>query len=380
MVGTPTSTTILTAASVATVFVVLARLAAEYVHARRTARVARLAFGPGERPAWWARTAPWLRTAAAGAVSFGLVTLLLLPPTVRRGEETPENLRRRLVLVLDVSPSMRLVDAGPDAKQSRAARVTELLKSFFARIPIEQYRTTIVATYTEAKPVVIDTADLEVVRNILEDLPMHYAFQAGPTDLIAGVREAAKLAQPWRPHSTTLVLLTDGDTIPATGMPALPDSIDHALVVGVGDPAAGRFIDGHMSRQDVSTLQQLAVRLRGHYHNGNAKHLGSELVRTVAFGRTMSLTDRLTLREYALTAVAIGGAVLGLLPWLLSAAGTGWKPGRQASRNPAGTSLRGTSSAALDSVAMSKTVTSSGKSTAGKSSTLKYANANVGSG
>jgi len=310
-----------------TALVVLASLGAEYLHGRRTARVARLAFGPAEKPAVWARAAPLLRVAATGALCYGLVTLLLLPPAAHRGEETPEHLRRRLLLVLDVSPSMKLADAGPEGKQSRAERAADLLRSFFARIPIDQYRTTIVAVYTGAKPVVIDTTDLEVVRNVLEDLPMNYAFQAGSTDLIAGVKEAARLAQPWNPHGTTLVVLTDGDTIPPSGMPALPVSIDHTLVVGVGDPAAGRFIDGHMSRQDVSTLQQLAVRLRGHYHNGNAKHLGGELIRTITLGRATKMTDRLTRREYALAAVVFGAVVLAGLPGLLSLAGTRWNPG-----------------------------------------------------
>lgn len=308
----------------------LACLAAEWLHAWRVERVARLAFGPSGKPASWARLAPLARTAAIGALCWGLAMLWLLPPRAHRGGEVPENERRQLLLVLDVSPSMRLADAGPTGKQQRAQRAADLLASFFARIPLDRYRTSIVATYTEAKPVVVGTSDLEVVRNILHDLPMQYAFPAGSTDLLSGIREAARMAQPWNPRSTTLVLLSDGDTVAPTGMPTLPASIDRMLVVGVGDPVAGQFIDGHMSRQDVSTLRQMAVRLRGKYFNGNAKHLPSDLVRTIALGEGVGLDERLTLREYALLAAFVGATVLAVLPWLLTTFGTRWSPGVKA--------------------------------------------------
>src|SRR4029079_6796839 len=97
----------------------------------------------------------------------------------------------------------------------------------------------VVACYNGAKPVVVDTKDLEVVRNIFGELPLQYAFPAGKTDLFSGLTEAAKIAQPWQPKSTLLLLLSDGDTVPATGMPKLPASIAAVLVVGVGDPRAG---------------------------------------------------------------------------------------------------------------------------------------------
>src|SRR5207244_12297677 len=118
----------------------------------------------------------------------------------------PESEYRDLVLVLDVSPSMRLQDSGPDGKQTRRKRAAELLKSFFERVPMELYRTSVVAVYNGAKPVVVRTTDPEVVRNILEDLPMEYAFKAGPTDLFSGLEEAARVARPWRPRGTTVVI------------------------------------------------------------------------------------------------------------------------------------------------------------------------------
>src|SRR4029077_6371620 len=110
---------------------------------------------------------------------------------------------------------------------------------------IETYKISVVAVYTEAKPVVVATKDLDVVHNILGDLPMHYAFSPGATNLFTGLDEAARVARPWRPGSTTLVIVSDGDTVPAVGMPKMPAAIAHVLVVGVGDPHAGKFIDGH---------------------------------------------------------------------------------------------------------------------------------------
>jgi Ca-activated chloride channel family protein len=166
-----------------------------------------------------------------------------------------------------------------------------------------------------------------VVRNILEDLPMEYAFTVGGTDLLAGVKEAAKIAEPWRPNSTTLVIVSDGDIVPPSGMPKLPASIGHVVVVGVGDETKGSFIAGHQSRQDVSSLRQLAIRLNGTYHNGNEKHLPTDLVRQVTFAGGKSVVERLTRREYALIACAGGGAVLGVLPVLLFLVGTSWRPG-----------------------------------------------------
>jgi Ca-activated chloride channel family protein len=307
--------------------VLLLALLAEQLHARRSRRVAGLAFGPTRKPAPWVWAAPFLRAAALAGLCWGLVTLLLMNPKVHKANVIPEAESRHLLLVLDVSPSMRLQDAGPTGKQSRMQRAADLLKSFFERVPIELYRVTVVATYTEAKPVVIDTTDLEVIHNILGDLPMSYAFKPGPTNLFAGLEEAVKVARPWRPRSTTLLLVSDGDTVPATGIPKLPASVAHVLVCGVGDPRAGKFIEGHQSRQDISTLRQVAVRLGGAYHNGNEKHLPSSLLQQIAQTGGQSTLEKLTRREYALIACGAGSTVLALLPLALHFLGTRWRPG-----------------------------------------------------
>ncbi|MEQ8765721.1 MAG: vWA domain-containing protein [Planctomycetota bacterium] len=304
-------------------------LLAEWIHWRRVRRLAPLAFGPSRRARAWVRAVPLLRAAAFGAASWGLVTLLTITPKVHsRGEAflAGEDYKH-LVLALDVSPSMRLVDAGPSGVQSRLQRSADLLQSFFERVALEQYRISIVAFYNGAKPVVVDTRDAEVVRNILEDLPMHYAFRTGKTDIFAGLEKAAEIALPWNPRSTIVLLMSDGDTVPAQGMPKMPASVSDILVVGVGDPSKGKFIDGRQSRQDTSTLRQVATRLSGSYHNGNEKHLPTDLIRRVSAGGEASAFEKLTRREYALIAVALGAAILALLPLALHYVGTAWRPG-----------------------------------------------------
>ena len=314
-------------AELAAIGVAILGILAELFHGVRVRRLKQLAFGPTGRPAWWARTAPLLRVGAIVAMTWGMVTLILLQPKVHKSEVITDGEFKHIVLVLDVSPSMRLQDAGVTKDQSRMKRARSVMESFFQRVPIEQYRVSVIATYTDAKHVVIDTKDLEVVRNILNDLPMHHAFTSGQTDIFAGLRAAFEIAQPWNPKSTTLIMISDGDTVPSTGMPKAPASIGSALIVGVGDPVKGKFIDGKNSRQEVSTLRQTAVRLGGFYHNGNEKHLGTDLLKQLTASTKESAFEKLTRREYALIACGVGAAVYALLPLLLHYFGTAWKPG-----------------------------------------------------
>jgi Ca-activated chloride channel family protein len=273
---------------------------------------------------------PALRTAAAGALAWGLVTLLFHPPRVHSADGSralaPDEWSH-VMLVLDVSPSMLLVDAGPERDQSRRERARVVLESLFRRIPLEQQRVSIVAVYNGAKAVVEDTTDFEVVRNVLAGLPLHHAFQTGKTKLLTGIEEAVRIARPWNPGSTTLVLVSDGDSVPETGMPSLPAAIDDVIVVGVGDPSRGSFIEGRQSRQDVSALRQIAARLGGSYWNGNELHLPSTRLAGLAPTGAESAFARLTRREYALIACLAGAGVLALLPLCLHFLGTRFAPG-----------------------------------------------------
>ena len=97
-------------AELAAIGVVVVVALTELLHSRRIQRLARLAFGPDQHSAVWATTSPFLRMAAVGAVTWGLVTLLTIKPKSHAAETLPDNQRRHLLVVLDVSPSMRLKD------------------------------------------------------------------------------------------------------------------------------------------------------------------------------------------------------------------------------------------------------------------------------
>jgi Ca-activated chloride channel family protein len=181
---------LLTAAGVA-----LLAMLGEWLHARRIRRVARLAFGPASQPRAWTKAAPALRVLSVAALAFGLLELYLLAPRAARPQLMPEGGFRHLVIALDVSPSMQLKDAGPTREKTRAQRAAEVLLSVLSRAALDQMRVSVVAFYTTAKPVVVDTYDIEVVKNILSDLPLEMAFQPGKTSLIEGIKESMALTE-----------------------------------------------------------------------------------------------------------------------------------------------------------------------------------------
>ncbi len=326
----PEMTPVIAGFVVAAVVVLLA-VAAELLHFGRVLRAAPLAFGSNRRGMLMASVGAILRVLALAATAWGLVVLIFLPPKSHKQGEIKESEYRHLVLVLDVSRSMDAEDAGPSGKQKRSERAADLIQSFFERVQAERYKTTIIAVASEAKPVVLDTTDREVIRNILTELPMRHAFKPGETNMFAGLEEAAKIARPWQPGSAVLMVVTDGDTVPSTGMPKMPASIgNNVVMVGVGNPMVGKAFGGHMSRQDASTLRQVATRLSGTYHDGNEKHLTTELVSKIDEKAGPKRDEAWTPREWALLCVGVGTAVLALVPALLTLIGTGWEPGRRA--------------------------------------------------
>ncbi len=311
----------------ASIFIFLLCMLAETLHAKRVKRVAHLAFGPSGKASSLGRLLPWMRPLAAGLLTWGLITLMSIQPKVYQPDKVKDEEIRHVVLVLDVSPSMQLEDAGSEKTTSRRKRAGELMLSFFRRVIMEQVRLSVIAVYTEAKPVVVDTRDVEVVRNILNDLPMSQAFDPGKTQLFSSLEEAGKIAKKWRKNSTTIVVLSDGDTVPTTGLPQMPPSVSDVLVVGVGDPRSGSFINGYQSRQEASKLRQLATRLSGTYHDGNTRHISSEVLERMTQASSNDPFKGLTQREYALIASGLGALGLAMIPWFLALGGTRWKPG-----------------------------------------------------
>ena len=305
---------------------------AEGWHSRRIRRVAQLAFGPLGQARLWTRLAPTVRVLALTAMAWGLVTLFFIRPRVASYDKIPDGGYRHLVIAWDVSPSMQLDDGGFDSgkqnKRTRAQRGAKVLLSLFERIALDQVRISIVAFFTGAKPVVVDTYDLNVVKNILNDLPLDMAFDPGKTSLIDGLEESVRLAKGWEPGSTTLLVVSDGDTVPDTGLPQLPPSINKVLVAGVGDPRRGVFIDGHMSRQNARVLRQLAKRLGGEYVDVNDVQIPTAQLAELAGVRNLVDPGEKGRRELALGCVATGAGLLSLLPVCLAFFGSPWQSGR----------------------------------------------------
>ena len=317
------------------VSVILLATLAEWLHERRCRRVARLAFGPSGRPRGWTSFVPIGRILAPGFLTWGLINLYLMDARVLKPKQMPEVGYRHLIVGLDVSPSMQIKDAGPSGTQTRAQRASELILSVLQRSALDQMRVSVVAFYTGAKPAVVDTYDLEVVKNILNDLPLDVAFDIGKTFILEGIKESFELAKPWKAGSTTLLLVSDGDTVGDKGMPQMPAAIAQVLVVGVGDSRVGKFIDGHQSRQEASTLRQIATRLHGLYHDGNEKHLASKELHALSKVLPLEEETKRGKRELSLAAVSVGAGTLAGLPIALALAGSAWQAGRRPIHNKA---------------------------------------------
>ncbi|MFT6863697.1 MAG: Ca-activated chloride channel family protein [Akkermansiaceae bacterium] len=308
---------------------------AELLHTGRVKKVRYLAFGPDGRFSALSILAPILRILFLGSLTWALTTLFLLEPKAHRAEvKTVEpKERRHLLLVLDVSPSMKLQDSGEDSGLSRTERASGLVQSLLKRTTDDKLHITMVAVYNGAKPVVQESRDPEVILNFLDGMDMSSVFPVGKTRLFDGLEEAAKIAKDWPPNSATLLLVSDGDTVPATGMPKMPPAIDGVLVMGVGNPTKGSMIDGRQSRQDVGALQQIATRLGGHYHDGNARHVPTSILNDLGSLKTNEDGLKLTLREYALIIGVTSALALALLPIFLYFFASPFKPGSDTHSN-----------------------------------------------
>lgn len=301
---------------------------AEALHARRCRRLGRLAFGPENRPRAWTRLTPPLRVLALAGVAWALVTLIAFHGGSRARERAAAATRHLLVL-LDVSPSMELKDAGDGGSQTRRERAAAVLKSALARTPGDQVRITMGCFYSDAMLLVKECVDRELIWNFADNLPLHMAFRPGKTDLIKSVNTGAEFVKDLPRKSTTALILTDGDTLPDAGLKPLPSAVAECVVVGLGDATRGMFIDGHLSRQDTATLSQLARRLGGQFHDGNRRQVPSDMLRRLSATDERSDRFQFNLRAVAIVVLAASAAILCLLPLLLEQFGSRWKPMRR---------------------------------------------------
>lgn len=306
--------------------VLLLALLAEWLHVRRIRAVGRLAFGPMGRANRWTSVLPLLRPLCLAAFTWGLATMILLRLAAADGnaDQTASNkAATRLVFVADLSPSMYLTDAGPDGKQTRQARMREVVEGILQRVS-GNLRFGVIGFYTESMPVVMEARDPELVRNVFNGLPLTYTMPLGQTDLGQAVNAAVKLVNDFPEGSTRLVIFTDGDSVNLVPISPRPKSVKEVFVLGVGNPHKGTFIDGHQSRQEGDTLRTVASALNGSYVDVNEKHLSTtalgDLVVTIPPARR-----GLSLEELAVLAMALGAAVLALIPVALELFGSDWK-------------------------------------------------------
>lgn len=322
--------------AIAVAFVVaLLTALAETWHHRRSQSVARLAFGPAGQPRKWTRAVPVLRVVSMSLICWGLVVLATLEPQLLGdvGSSTSDKIDpadvQRVVLVLDVSPSMNIVDAGIDQKLRRRDRVLEVVEGILSRIALSRTRFSVVVFFTSARAVVVDATDINVVRNILDSMPLVWSFEPGETRLLDGVRAASELARDWPPKSTTMFLCTDGDTVDFSQIPKLPRSIRDVEILAVGDPVVGTLVGSHNSRQEAAILRRLAGELGGAYHNVNTRHLPSKALADLARLPPPPASPDWQIKDLARIAVTIGAVFLTLIPIALQYFGCGWNAERE---------------------------------------------------
>ncbi len=307
----------------AALLVLLLSALAEGLHARRVRVAARLAFGPEGSPRGWTIAAPFLRCLALTTFAWGLAVMWQLHQAAKDGKQPETKEPVRLVFVADLSPSMYLKDAGPDGKQTRQERMREEVEAVLMRVGGD-IRYSVVGFYTEAHSIVRDAHDPELVRNVFNGLPVQYVMKAGSTDLGTAINASVKVVEGMPAQTVRLIVFTDGDTIPLQPILPRPKSVKDVLVLGVGNPRKGTFIAGHQSRQEAEVLTTVARALRGSYFDVNEKHLPTDALGDLVVRAPLPKSG-LDLAQLAVLAMALGAAVLALLPVALQYLGSAWK-------------------------------------------------------
>lgn len=310
----------------------------EWLHARRIARLGRLAFGPAAKPRTWTKLVPPLRVLALAGMAWSLVSLVAFDNRVR-DRDRKSTATRHLMVLLDVSPSMLLADAGESGTLTRNARASEVLKSVLDRVPGDQVRFTAAGFYTDARMLVKECQDREMILHLAGGIPFHITYKPGKTDLLKSLNQAGEMMKDWPRKSATLLVISDGDSVPPSGLKPAPSSVASVIFAGIGDPGRGTFIDGHVSRQDSGNLAQLARRLGGKYFDCNTRQLPSDALRALTTEDPASAKWKTDRRLVALGVLALSAAVGCLAPLFLEYLGSGWRP-RVPSRNPQPTSVQ----------------------------------------
>ena len=296
----------------------------ECLHARRVARLSRLAFGPAGRSRAWTKVAPPLRVLALAGAAWAMITLIAYN-NLSRDRDRHAAVTRHLMVLLDVSPSMQLADAGESGEQRRAVRAAEVLKSVLNRVPGDTVRFSAASFYTEARMLAKECQDRELIVHFAAEVPFYYTYKPGKTDLLKSLNQAGEMMKDWPRKSATLLVISDGDSVPPVGLKPLPSAVADVLFAGVGEPGRGKFIDGHLSRQDSANLSQLARRFGGKYFDANSRQIPSDALQKLNAGDPHSAKWQADRRLVALVMLAAAAVVLCLLPIVLESFGSAWK-------------------------------------------------------
>ncbi len=288
---------------------------AETFHARRIARASGLLQANSARPAAWTRRLPHLRTALAALLAWALALLAQAPPSLSQERGAPRE--RHLVVLLDVSPSMLIRDAGEAGTETRAARAAHLLTDLLNRIPGSGVRHTLAAFYDAPQLLIQNSTDRNLLQYMASELPLHILYKPAKTDLLQSLNQLPALLPEMPYRSASLVVFSDGDTVAQTGLHPLPNAFTEVLVVGVGKVGGGTFIDDHNSQQDAASLGTLARRLKGRYADCNQRPLPADaLAELRAPERSRGLLDEDWIRLAKVLAV-VASAGFCLLPLCL---------------------------------------------------------------
>lgn len=258
-------------------------------------------------------------------LAWSLVTLVAYDNR-SRDRDFRSNVTRHLMVLLDVSPSMLLTDAGEGGDQMRKARAHDVLKSVLDRVPGDNVRFSAAGFYTESRTMVKECKDRELILYLAGGTPFHITYKPGKTDMLASLNQAGAFMKGWERKSTTLLVISDGDSVPPTGLNPMPSAVSEVIFAGVGDPGRGTFIDGHLSRQDTANLSQLARRLGGKFFDCNTRQVPSDVLRKINTEDPGSGKWRTDRRMAALIVLGISTAMLCLAPLLLEYLGSAWRP------------------------------------------------------
>ena len=200
--------------------------------------------------------------------SIWAVTNLVSLPAVPSPSQQNDSLelREHIIILVDVSPSMLLMDGGIDKSQVRLTAATDYLDKLLVSSCVEDQLYSLWTCYDELIDYVDATPDKNVVRNFLLNdrfFTTHMRSTIdGPsaareTNLVKCIRSAFEKVKERPRGSVTFVLLTDGDCEGLGERIPTPKSVDAFHVLGVGS-LEGCRIGARYSKLNRTGLQEFA--------------------------------------------------------------------------------------------------------------------------